>query len=76
MGTKLNLVVDQGSSFSTTLNLTDDDGGVINLTGYTAAGQLRKHYTSSNSVSFTITLGGANGTVTLAMSSNTTANIS
>jgi len=75
MGTKLNLVVDQGSSFSTTLNLTDDDGGVINLTGYTAAGQLRKHYTSSNSVSFTITLGGANGTVTLAMSSNTTANI-
>lgn len=75
MGTKLNLVVDQGSSFSTTLNLTDDDGDVINLTGYTAAGQLRKHYTSSNSVSFTITLGGANGTVTLAMSSNTTANI-
>ena len=75
MGTKLNLVIDQGSSFSTTLNLTDDDGGVINLTGYTAAGQLRKHYTSSNSVSFTITLGGANGTVTLAMSSNTTANI-
>lgn len=58
MGTKLNLVVDQGSSFSTTLNLTDDDGGVINLAGYTAAGQLRKHYTSSNSVSFTITLGG------------------
>lgn len=75
MSTKLNLMVDQGSTFSTTLNLTDDDGDPVNLTGFTAAGQIRKHYSSSNSVSFNITLGGANGTVTLALTSNASANI-
>lgn len=75
MGTKLNLLVDQGASFETTLNLTDDNDDPVNLTGYTGAGQIRKHYTSSNSTSFTVTLGGANGTVTLALSANATGNL-
>jgi len=75
MGTKVNLVVDQGSTFETTVDLTDDNGDLVNLENYTGSGQLRKHYTSSNSVSFDVTLGGANGTITLSLSSNTTANI-
>lgn len=75
MGTKQNLVIDQGTSFQSVLNYRDDNQDPINLTGYTGAGQIRKHYSSSNSTSFTITLGGANGTVTLALSANTTANL-
>lgn len=75
MGTKVNLVVDQGATFETVLTLTQDNGDLIDLTGYTGTAQLRKHYTSSNSTSFTVTLGGANGTVTLGMSANTTANV-
>lgn len=75
MGTKVNLLVDQGTTFSTTVNLTDDDGNLVDLDGYNAAGQIRKHYTSSNSTSFSISLGGANGTVTLSLSANTTANL-
>lgn len=75
MGTKVNLVVDQGATFETVLTLTQDNGDLIDLTGYSGTAQLRKHYTSSNSTSFTVTLGGANGTVTLGMSANTTANI-
>lgn len=75
MGTKVNLLIDQGATYTTSVNLTDDYGELLNLSGYSAAAQLRKHYTSSNSVSFTVSLGGANGTIILAMSANTTANI-
>lgn len=75
MAIKANIVVDQGSSFSTTINLTDTDDTVIDLTGYTGAAQMRKHYTSSNSVPFTVTLVAAEGTVSLALTANATANV-
>lgn len=75
MATKANLIVDQGASYSTTISITDDDGNVIDLTNYTGAAQMRKHYTSSNAVSFTVTLGGVEGTVALGLTANATANI-
>lgn len=75
MATKLNLIVDQGASFETTLNLTDDNDEVVSLEGYTGAGQIRKHYTSSTATNLTITLGGANGTVTIGLSANATSNL-
>lgn len=75
MAIKANIVVDQGSSFSTTINLTDTDDTVIDLTGYTGAAQMRKHYTSSNSVPFTVTLVAGEGTVSLSLTANATANV-
>lgn len=75
MGTKVNLLIDQGSTFETTIDLTDDEGNLVNLTNYTGAGQIRKHYTSSNATNLTVTLGGSNGTVTLGLSANATANL-
>lgn len=75
MGTKLNLLIDQGATFETTLTLTDDDGNIVDLTNYTGVGQFRKHYTSSTYTAFNVTLGGSNGTVTLALSANATANV-
>lgn len=75
MATKLNLIVDQGASFETTLNLTDDNDETVSLVGYTGAGQIRKHYSSLTATNFNVTLGGANGTVTLALSANTTSSL-
>ena len=75
MATKINLIVDQGATFETTLNLTDDNDDAVDLTGYTGAGQIRKHFTSSNATSFVVTLGGANGTLTIGLTANTTANL-
>lgn len=75
MATKANLFIDQGATFTTVITLTDNDGDVINISGYTGAAQMRKHYTSSSSKSFVVGLGGVNGTITLSMSANTTANI-
>ena len=40
MATKANLVIDQGTTFTTTITITDDDGDVIDLAGYTGAAQI------------------------------------
>lgn len=50
-----NLTVDQGSSFESTIDITDSENNPVNLTGYTFRGQIRKTYASTTSVSFTIT---------------------
>jgi hypothetical protein len=75
MATKANLIIDQGASYSTNIDILDENGVAIDLTNYTGAAQMRKHYTSSNSISFSVSLDGADGTVTLSLSANATANI-
>jgi len=75
MATKANLLIDQGSDFSTTVNITDNDGNGIDLTGYTGAAQMRKHYTSSNAVTFSVSINPGLGAVTLSLTNTQTANI-
>lgn len=75
MATKANIIIDQGTTFSTDIYLTDDNGDAIDLTGYTGASKMRKHYTSSNSQSFTVALNSSNGYVTLSLSSTQTSNL-
>lgn len=74
MAQKVNLVIDQGTTFTTTLTVNDDAGNPINLSTYTTAGQIRKHYTSSNSVSFTATAN-SSGVITLSLTANATSNL-
>ena len=75
MAIKGNIVIDQGADFSTSINVTDDDGDAVNLADYTGAAQMRKHYTSSTAYNFTVDITSASGVVTLSMTANTTANI-
>ena len=51
-----NLYVDQGTTFSTSVLVTNDDGSAFDLTGYTVAAQIRKSYSSSTAVDFTATV--------------------
>lgn len=74
MAAKINIVIDQGTTFNTTYTIHDVMDEPINFTGYTANSQMRKSYSSSNSHVFTVTLG-SNGEVNLSMSANTTGNI-
>lgn len=76
MATKANLVIDQGSTYSTTITLTDDDGNPLDLTGYTGAGQIRKHYTSSSYTAFTVVITPLTGEVTLSLTATQTSNMS
>jgi len=71
-----NLYIDQGADYSTTISLTDSNGDVLSLTGYTAAGQLRKTFGSSTvAATFTTVLSAASGQVTLTLSDVTTASM-
>lgn len=76
MAAKANIVLDQGTTFTTYLALTNTDGSVLNLTGYTARGQIRKWYTSNSYTTFTISITQPNdGYINLALTANTTANM-
>lgn len=67
MATKANLIIDQGTDYSTTITLKDAANNVIDLTDYTGEAKLKKYYTSANSTSFSVSLGGNTGIVTLAL---------
>lgn len=75
MATKANLVIDQGTTYSTTLNLTDENGDPLNLSGFTANSQIRKWYTSSNAVSFSTSINSSSGEITLSLTSSQTGNL-
>jgi hypothetical protein len=72
MSTKAHLVIDQGTTYSTDLNLTDDNGDPLNLDGYYANSVMKKWYTSCNSVAFTTSINSAAGIITLYLDANTT----
>lgn len=53
MATQQNIVIDQGTTFSTTITAKDSTGSAKDLTGYTTTAQIRKSYYSSSSTDFT-----------------------
>lgn len=55
------IIIDQGSTFSKTLTLKDDNSAVINITNDTFRGQVRKHH-SSTDIQATFTFSITNGT--------------
>tara|TARA_B110000503_G_C6760724_1_gene255336 strand:+ start:132 stop:461 length:330 start_codon:yes stop_codon:yes gene_type:complete len=75
MATRANIVIDQGSTYTTDLNLTDENGDALNLSGYSANSQIRKHYTSSNSVTFSTSVNAVAGVITLSLTANQTSNL-
>jgi hypothetical protein len=75
MAIKANLVIDQGTDYSTSINLTDDDGNLVDLTGYSASSQIRKTPSSSNAVSFSVSVAEAQGLVLLSLTDQQTSNL-
>ncbi len=70
------LTLEQGATFSTTVNVEDTQGTAINLAGYSASSQIRKSYYSTSANSFTATItSNANGEITLSMTAANTANL-
>lgn len=73
MAQKANITIDQGATFSSGIDLLDDNDEPVDVTGYVARGQIRKHYSSSNAVNFTTTL--SNGSLVISLTAIQTANI-
>ena len=51
-----NIFIDQGTTFSLSLAVNDQNGDLKDLTGYTAAAQMRRSYYTTTSTSFTATV--------------------
>jgi hypothetical protein len=76
MATKANLVIDQGSTFSTDLSLLDENGDGIVLNGYTANSQIRKWYTSSSpAATFATSINVESSVLTLTLTDAQTSNL-
>jgi hypothetical protein len=75
MSIKANLTIGQGTDYSTTVTITDDNDDIISLEGYTGAAQIRKYYTSSTAYDFGVIISANTGEVTLEMTSNVTSTI-
>ena len=67
------LLIEQGATFSSTVNVEDSAGAAINLSGYSASSQMRKSYYAVSNTTITSTItGNANGEITLSMTSSNT----
>ena len=71
MAAKVNLVMDQAATFSSSFIVQDINGNAIDFTNYTATSQMRKSYSSLNAYSFSVT-GNNSGYITLTMNAATT----
>jgi len=78
MATKANISIDQGTTFSTQIDLTDENDDPIDLSAYTANGQVRRWYSSSDPSATFVANTGTNtaaGILTLSLSANQTSNL-
>ena len=53
MATYSDIFIDQGTSYASTIDVFDPNGLPLNLTDYSARGQIRKTYASANAIDFT-----------------------
>lgn len=71
-----NLYLEQGSTFTATIVIDDVYSEVYDLTGFVASSQIRKSYYSANATAnFTTTINIGQGSITLDLTSEETANI-
>lgn len=70
------ITIEQGSTFTSTVNVEDAYNNPINLSGYSASSQMRKSYYSSSYINISATItGNSNGEITLSMTAANTANL-
>lgn len=74
MALKVNLVIDQGTDFSTEFTINDEMDNPIDFSDYNIQSKFKKTFEANTSVSFTVN-GHANGTITLGLDANSTINI-
>lgn len=72
-----NLKIDQGASFSSDVTVTNSDGAVTDLTGYTVVAKMAKSYGASDSVTITSALASdpTTGVIELTLTDQQTVNL-
>lgn len=72
----VNIVIEKGTDFESTYFISNPDGSVFNLTGYSAIAKIKKYPSSPTSVPFSVSLVASSGQVKISMASTTTALLS
>jgi len=72
----INIVIEKGTSFEATYNVTNSDDSVYSLTNQTATAKIRKHPTATSSKSFQTSITVATGEIVISMGSTITADLS
>ena len=71
----VNIVIDKGTSFEATYNVTNNDSSVYSLTNQTATAKIRKHPTATSYKSFTTSITTSTGEIKISMGSTVTAEL-
>lgn len=74
MAQKVNIVIDQGTTFNMDFAFTDDYDQPINFNTYQGRSEMRKSYTSSTFYPFTVSLS-SDGIISMSMNATTTSSI-
>jgi hypothetical protein len=75
MAQRINITIDQGTDFSSTITATDSAGDVMDLSDYTGAGSIRRWYTTGVIASFDINITGNTGIIEYSMDSSVTKDV-
>lgn len=75
MATVQNITIDQGTTFSLTITLTNDDGTAKDLSSYTVSAQMRKSYYTSTYTDFTTAKVDLTGELTISLTAAQTSDI-
>ena len=71
----VNIVIEKGTDFDATYNVSNSDNSVYSLTNQAATAKIRKHPTATTSKSFTTTITVATGEIKISMGSTVTADL-
>ena len=71
-----NIFIDQGADYTSTVTVTDSSDSAVNLTGFSAAAQIRKSHLSSTSTAFTASISNASaGEITISLTDSQTTSL-
>ena len=71
----VNIVIEKGTSFEVTYNVTNSDNSVYSLTNQIATARIRKHPTATTYKSFTTSITTSIGEIKISMGSTVTAEL-
>lgn len=72
---EVNLRIEKGTDFDATFKVSNADGSVFSLSGYTASSKIRKYPTSPDSQSFSTSITTATGEIKISMASTITSQL-
>ena len=70
-----NIVIEQGTDYEKVFTIYNPDKSVLDLTGYTGVGKIRKFPESTNSTSFNVGIASTAGQVTVSLANTVTSEL-